>query len=232
MSLNHPDDPGFPADQPRPGMTPPSAGTGGNPILAPEGMPAATATSTTATAAPAALVGRIKFATAWLDGCSGCHMSLLDLDQRLVDLAQALDIVYSPLVDAKALPERVDIGILEGAISNEDDLRQAQAFRQRCRVLISLGDCAVNGNVPAMRNPFKLEAVLDQAYRETATLQPGIPTQRVPALFRQVRPIHACVPVEVFVPGCPPSADTIFYILSELIAGRTPDPSAVTRFGA
>ena len=81
-------------------------------------------------------------------------------------------------------------------------------------------------------DPVKLEAVLDQAYRETATLQPGIPTQRVPALFRQVRPIHACVPVEVFVPGCPPSADTIFYILSELIAGRTPDPSAVTRFGA
>ena len=227
MSLNHPDAPGFPADQSHPVAAPPTAGTDGEPIPAPARIPAESAT-----AATAARTGRIKVATAWLDGCSGCHMSLLDLDQRLVDLAQALDIVYSPLVDAKALPERVDIGILEGAISNEDDLRQAQAFRQHCRILISLGDCAVNGNVPAMRNPFKLEAVLDQAYRETATLQPGIPTQQVPALFRQVRPIHACVPVEVFVPGCPPSADTILYILSELIAGRTPDPSAVTRFGA
>ena len=237
MSLDHPDDPGLRADQSRAGVAPPSAGTGGDPIPASDGMPAETATAAmataaTATATPAARTGRLKVATAWLDGCSGCHMSLLDLDERLVDLAQALDIVYSPLVDAKALPERVDIGILEGAISNEDDLRQAQAFRQRCRVLISLGDCAVNGNVPAMRNPFKLEAVLDQAYRETVTLQPGIPTQEVPALFRQVRPIHACVPVEVFVPGCPPSADTIFYVLSELIAGRTPDPSTVTRFGA
>ena len=143
MSLNHPDAPGFPADQSHPVAAPPTAGTDGEPIPAPARIPAETAT-----AATAARTGRIKVATAWLDGCSGCHMSLLDLDQRLVDLAQALDIVYSPLVDAKVLPERVDIGILEGAISNEDDLRQAQAFRQRCRVLISLGDCAVNGNVP------------------------------------------------------------------------------------
>jgi NAD-reducing hydrogenase small subunit len=175
---------------------------------------------------------RITVATAWLDGCSGCHMSFLDMDERLVDLAQRIDIVYSPLVDTKVLPERVDVGILEGSISSEDDLLKAQEFRKHCKLLISLGDCAVNGNVPAMRNPYKLEAVLDRAYRENATLQPQIPTVHLPALFQQVRPIHGCVPVDVFVPGCPPHADAIWYVLNELIEGRTPDPSQVTRFGA
>ncbi len=102
---------------------------------------------------------RITVATAWLDGCSGCHMSFLDMDERLIDLAQKIDIVYSPLVDAKQLPDQVDLGILEGSISSEDDLRHAQEFRKHCKVLISLGDCAVNGNVPAMRNPYKLAAV-------------------------------------------------------------------------
>jgi NAD-reducing hydrogenase small subunit len=175
---------------------------------------------------------KITVATAWLDGCSGCHMSFLDMDERLVDLAQKLDIVYSPLVDAKHLPEQVDVGILEGSISNEDDLRHAREFRKHCKTLISLGDCAVNGNVPAMRNPFKLEAVLDRAYKETVDVKPQTPTVCLPALFREVRPIHGCVDVDVFIPGCPPHADAIFYVLNELIEGRTPDPNKVTRFGA
>jgi NAD-reducing hydrogenase small subunit len=175
---------------------------------------------------------RITVATAWLDGCSGCHMSFLDMDERLVELAQKVDIVYSPLVDAKSLPEQVDVGILEGSISTDDDLHKAKEFREHCTLLISLGDCAVNGNVPAMRNQFKLDAVMDRAYRENVTVHPVIPTVSVPALFPQVRPIHGCVEVDVFVPGCPPSADAIWYVLSELIEGRTPDPSEVTRFGA
>lgn len=175
---------------------------------------------------------RITVATAWLDGCSGCHMSFLDMDERLVDLAQKLDIVYSPLVDTKVLPEQVDVGILEGSISSESDLHHAKEFRKHCKLLISLGDCAVTGNVPAMRNPFKLEAVLNRAYLETVDVQPQIPTVGVPALFRQVRPIHGVVEVDVFIPGCPPHADAIFYVLNELIEGRTPDPSKVTRFGA
>jgi len=175
---------------------------------------------------------KITVATAWLDGCSGCHMSFLDLDQRLVDLMQRVDIVYSPLVDTKTLPEQVDVGILEGSISSDDDLHKAQDFRKHCRLLISLGDCAVNGNVPAMRNQFKLDEVMDRAYRENVTEHPVIPTINVPALFPQVRPVHGCVDVDVYVPGCPPSADAIWYVLSELIDGRTPDPSEVTRFGA
>ena len=175
---------------------------------------------------------KITVATAWLDGCSGCHMSFLDMDERLVDLAQKLDIVYSPLVDSKELPPQVDVGILEGSVSNDSDLHHAQEFRKHCKVLISLGDCAVTGNVPAMRNPFKLEAVFDRAYRENVTIQPQIPTVGVPALLKEVRPVHGCVDVDVFIPGCPPNADAIFYVLCELLEGRTPDPTKVTRFGA
>ncbi|NEV62484.1 NADP oxidoreductase [Thiorhodococcus minor] len=171
-------------------------------------------------------------ATTWLDGCSGCHMSFLDMDERLVDLAQRVDIVYSPLVDTKTLPDQVDVGILEGSISSDEDLEKAKAFRKHCKLLISLGDCAVNGNVPAIRNHFKLDDVMDRAYRENVSLQPQIPTRSVPTLLETVRPIHAEVKVDVFVPGCPPHADAIWYVLSELIAGRTPDPSKVTRFGA
>lgn len=175
---------------------------------------------------------KITLATAWLDGCSGCHMSFLDLDQRLIELAQRVDIVYSPLVDTKELPEQVDLGLLEGSISNSDDLAKAKAFRRHCKLLISLGDCAVNGNVPSLRNPFKLEAVLDRAYRETVDLQPQTPTIEVPVLLPRVIPVHHAVKIDVFVPGCPPSADTIWYVLSELIAGRTPEPTKVTKFGA
>ncbi|MBV5308806.1 NADP oxidoreductase [Chromatium okenii] len=175
---------------------------------------------------------KITVATAWLDGCSGCHMSFLDMDQRLVELAQLIDIVYSPLVDAKELPETVDVGILEGSISSEDDLEKAQQFRKHCKLLISLGDCAVTGNVPALRNHFKLADVLNRAYHENVTLQPQIPTRGVPALRVPVKPIHGEVAVDVFIPGCPPSAEAIWYVLSELIAGRMPEPSTVTRFGA
>ena len=175
---------------------------------------------------------KITVATAWLDGCSGCHMSFLDMDERLVELAEKIEIVYSPLVDTKHLPERVDVGILEGSVSSDEDLKKALEFRQHCKLLISLGDCAVNGNVPAMRNQFKLESVIERAYRENVDTHPVLPTVSVPTLFAQVRPIHGCVPVDLFVPGCPPRADAIWYVLSELIEGRTPDPSHVTRFGA
>jgi NAD-reducing hydrogenase small subunit len=175
---------------------------------------------------------KIKVATTWLDGCSGCHMSFLDMDERLVELVKHVDIVYSPLVDTKTLPDDVDVGILEGSISSDDDLEKAREFRKHCKILVSLGDCAINGNVPAMRNHFKLKDVVDRAYIETVDLQAQIPTRGVPALLSVVKPIHGVVPVDVFVPGCPPSADAIWYVLNELIAGRIPDPSAVTRFGA
>jgi len=173
-----------------------------------------------------------KLATVWLDGCSGCHMSFLDIDERLIALGDQVALVYSPLVDAKVFPEGVDIALVEGAVSNEDDLHKIQWVRERTKVLVSLGDCAVTANVPSMRNPFKNKLVYDRAYRENVSFDAGVPDQVVPPLLPYARPIHEIVPVDVCVPGCPPSADTIFYVVTELLAGRTPDLSPKTRFGA
>ncbi|QEF97469.1 NAD-reducing hydrogenase HoxS subunit delta [Stieleria maiorica] len=175
---------------------------------------------------------KITLATAWLDGCSGCHMSFLDLDQRLIELAEKVDVVYSPIVDTKELPPVVDVGILEGAVSTEEDLHKARMFRGRCQFLISLGDCAVSGNVPSMRNTFDLDDVLDRAFVENVQAQPGRPSESLPTLLRTVLPIHHVVQVDLFVQGCPPSADTIWQVLTELMAGNTPDPTQFTRFGA
>jgi len=171
-------------------------------------------------------------ATIWLDGCSGCHMSFLDLDDRLIELSAHFDLVYSPLVDLKVLPSHVDIALVEGSVSNEDDEHKIKLVRSRVQTLISLGDCAVTGNVPAMRNPFSVDSLFDRAYLENATLQQQRPTTRVPALLARVRPIHEVVPVDICVPGCPPSADTIYTILTELLADRVPDIVALSRFGA
>jgi NAD-reducing hydrogenase small subunit len=171
-------------------------------------------------------------ATVWLDGCSGCHMSFLDIDERLLTLAESADLVYSPLVDAKVFPENVDVTLVEGAVSSEEDLHKIKLVRRRTQTLVSLGDCAVTANVPGMRNPFPAKDVYDRAYRENVTLNPGTPDQVVPRLLPQARPIHEFVQVDLFVPGCPPSADTIFYVISELLAGRQPELSSRTRFGA
>jgi NAD-reducing hydrogenase small subunit len=173
-----------------------------------------------------------RLATVWLDGCSGCHMSFLDMDERLLTVVGMADLVYSPLVDAKEFPADVDVTLVEGAVSSEADLHKIKIVRERTKTLVSLGDCAVTANVPGMRNPFGVKAVLDRAYRENVTFDPGIPNQIVPALLPNSRPVHEFVNVDVFVPGCPPSADTIFYVLTELLEGRQPDISSKTRFGS
>lgn len=173
-----------------------------------------------------------KLATVWLDGCSGCHMSFLDMDERLIELAGKVDLVYSPLVDIKEFPPDVDITLVEGAVSSEEDLHKIKSIRGRTKLLISLGDCAVTANVPAMRNPFTVDSVYDRAYRETATLTPGTPSEIIPRLLPYARPVHEVVAVDVFVPGCPPSADVIFYTLTELLEGRQPELTTKTRFGA
>jgi NAD-reducing hydrogenase small subunit len=159
-------------------------------------------------------------------------MSLLDMDERLLALGGIADLVYSPLVDAKEFPEDVDLTLVEGAVSSEEDLHKIQIVRERTKTLVSLGDCAVTSNVPGMRNPFGRKAVYDRAYRENVTFDPGIPNQGVPALLPYSRPVHEIVTVDVFVPGCPPSADTIFYVVTELLEGRQPDVSPRTRFGS
>lgn len=175
---------------------------------------------------------RPRLATAWLAGCSGCHMSFLDLDERLIDLAGLADIVYTPIADIKEFPEHVDIALVEGAVANEDNLREIRLIRQRTRVLVAFGDCAVTGNVTALRNLFTVEDILDRAYRD-ADIVAGMPTGNliVPRLLDRVKRIHDVVPVDYFLPGCPPSADNIFGFVSDLLAGRTPG-SEGRKFGS
>jgi len=175
---------------------------------------------------------KLSMATVWLDGCSGCHMSFLDIDERILELADKVDLVYSPLVDAKDFPEHVDITLVEGAVSSVDDREKIKKIRAHTGTLVSLGDCAVTANVPSMRNAFRLEAVYGRAYRENATINQQIPAQVIPKLLAKVRPVHEVVDVDVFVQGCPPSADAIFFVLTELLAGRKPELSQATRFGA
>jgi NAD-reducing hydrogenase small subunit len=159
-------------------------------------------------------------------------MSFLDLDENLLVLAEKVDLVYSPLVDQKTFPEEVDITLVEGAVSSEEDLHKIRHIRERTKTLVSLGDCAVTANVPSMRNAFGVKAICDRAYRENVTLDAGMPEQDIPKLLDRAVPVNEIVPVDVFVPGCPPSADVIFYMLKELVEGRTPELSALTRFGA
>jgi len=175
---------------------------------------------------------RTKIATVWLDGCSGCHMSFLDIDEQLLALADQIELVYSPLVDRKDFPDQVDVTLVEGAVSSEADLEKIRHIREHTRVLISLGDCAVTGNVPTLRNSVGAESVLRRAYLDPKLYQPQLPDESVPKLLPMVRPVHSAVKVDVYVPGCPPSSKTILYVLSELLAGRTPDLSGKTRFGA
>lgn len=175
---------------------------------------------------------RPRIATVWLDGCSGCHMSLLDIDERLIDLAEKIELVYGPLVDAPEFPEEVEVTLVEGGVSTDEDVRKIILLRERSKMLVSLGDCAVTANVPGMRNEFRVKEVLQRAYLENVSWQPSIPVVGVPVLKPHVRPLHEYVDVDVFLPGCPPPAMAIWYMLSELIEGRLPDLAHRTRFGA
>lgn len=165
-------------------------------------------------------MSKVKFATVWLDGCSGCHMSFLDIDERLIELADKIELVYSPLVDNKEFPEDVDITLVEGSVSSEDDLHKIRMVRERTKILAAFGDCAVNGNVPGMRNLFGVEPTLKRGYYENVTLNPQTPHRLVPALLQTVKPLHAVVPVDLYLQGCPPTADAIYKALAGILANR------------
>ena len=167
---------------------------------------------------------RLRVATVWLGGCSGCHMSFVDLDEWLIDLAGAVDVVYSPIMDIKEYPENVDVVLVEGAIANEDHVEMMHRVRKNTKIVVSFGDCAVTGNVTAMRNPLGDPAnVLDRAYKDAADVAPQIPFEPgiVPKLTPRVTPVHELVPVEIFLPGCPPPAARIKLLLEQVLAGKS-----------
>ncbi len=171
-------------------------------------------------------MSKIRFATVWLAGCSGCHMSFLDLDEWLIDLASYVDVVYSPVgCDLKDFPEDVDVCLVEGAIANEDNLELIHQVRKNTKLLVSFGDCAVTANVPAMRNLMGgADGTLKRSYLELADLTPQLPDEPgiVPELLAQVVPVHQVVKVDLFMPGCPPDADRIRATLEPLLKGEKP----------
>lgn len=175
---------------------------------------------------------RVRFATVWLGGCSGCHMSFLDLDEWLIPLSQRVELVYGPLMDTKSYPENVDVCLIEGAVANEDNLEMVHRVRQRTKIIVSFGDCAVTGNVTAMRNPLGVALeVLKPVYLDMGDKNPRIPddSRVVPLLLDRVEPVHAVVPVDYYLQGCPPPASKIRAVLEALLDGKDPASTGVER---
>jgi NAD-reducing hydrogenase small subunit len=164
-------------------------------------------------------------------------MSFLDLDEFLIELAGQIDLVFSPVIDVKQYPEDVDVCLVEGAVCNEDNLEMIHRIRQRTKILVSFGDCAVTGNVPAIRNqlgPANTENVLQRAYLEGVQSNPAVPREPgiVPALLERVMPVHEAVHVDYFLPGCPPPADRIKALMTQVLNGAEPKvEGAQLKFG-
>lgn len=176
----------------------------------------------------------IRLATAWLGGCSGCHMSFLDLDEKLIDLFATVDLVYSPIADIKEFPPDVDVTLVEGAVANVDHLELAEQIRERSRLVVSFGDCAVTGNVLVLRNKLAVDDLLHQVYHEGPGSVPrgGEVDQIVPALIPRVVPLHQVIKVDAFLPGCPPDPARIWTAVSALLAGQAVAlPEEMRRFG-
>jgi NAD-reducing hydrogenase small subunit len=167
-----------------------------------------------------------KIASDWICGCAGCHMSLLDMDERILKIVELADLRSTPITDLKEPDESgVDVGILEGGINNSANEEVAHKMRKRSKILVALGDCAVFGGVPTMRNLCGVQEALQRAYVDAESNEPGsqIPNDPELATMQETRAVHEVVPVDYNVPGCPPDADTIFYVLAELAQGRRPE---------
>ena len=167
---------------------------------------------------------KIRLATAWLGGCSGCHMSFLDLDERLVTLFGLVDLVYSPIADVKTFPDNVDVTLVEGAVANEENLHLAKQIRERSGIVVSFGDCAITGNVTSLRNRLGVDDLLTAVYREGPGAVP--PSKNgggvMPTLLPKVLPLHHVVKVDATIPGCPPDPERIWEVVTALLEGRAP----------
>jgi NAD-reducing hydrogenase small subunit len=167
---------------------------------------------------------KLKVATVSLAGCFGCHMSLLDIDERLFELLDHVQFDRSPLTDIKHVGH-CDIGLIEGGLCNAENVMVLREFRANCKTLVAMGACAINGGLPAQRNHLDLGVMLADVYRSRPGLSPGSAVPNDPELplpLNKVHPIHEVVHVDYFLPGCPPSADAFWCFLTDLMAGRTP----------
>jgi NAD-reducing hydrogenase small subunit len=170
---------------------------------------------------------KLRVTTASLAGCFGCHMSLLDIDERIVPLLELIELDASPLTDIKEASD-CDLGLIEGGLCNAENVRTLQELRKRCKLLVAMGACAINGGLPAQRNHLDIRDCLQTVYLTGMGVERGfIPNDpELPLPLKQVHPLHDVVKIDYFLPGCPPSADTIWRFLTDIIAGRTP---ALTR---
>jgi NAD-reducing hydrogenase small subunit len=157
-------------------------------------------------------------------------MSLLDLDDMLFSVAQRAELVYGPLVDVQEYPHDVDVAIVEGAVSSEDDVEKIRLVRERTRFVVALGDCATTSNVSGMRNQIPVKTLLESIYIDRADVQKGIPID-IPVLLKHAVPLREVIKIDLHVPGCPPSAQSILFVLNELLDGRIPDLRTKLHFG-
>ncbi len=175
-------------------------------------------------------------ATTSLAGCFGCHMSILDIDERILDLIELVEFNKSPIDDIKKFTKRVDIGIIEGGVCNSDNFEVLRYFRENCDILVSLGECALMGGLPAMRNGIPIEECLQEAYLDGITVQENkekiLPNnEELPILLDKVYPCHEIVKIDYFLPGCPPRADLIWNALYALITDNLLElPYEVVKF--
>ena len=169
-------------------------------------------------------MSKVKVAMDWLAACAGCEMSVLDMDERLIQLLDKIELTSTPITDLKHPPkEGVTIGILSGAVNNTANVEVVKEMRERCKILVALGDCAVFGGIMTMRNFFNMNEALKRAYIETeSTVEGIIPNSDELAKPIKAIPVGQVVKVDVHLPGCPPSADAIYHVLSELLEGRIP----------
>ena len=165
-----------------------------------------------------------RVATVSLAGCFGCHMSFLDIDERLFELIEKIEFDRSPLTDIKTVGH-CDIGLIEGGLCNAENVQVLREFRAHCKTLVAVGACAINGGLPAQRNHLDLGVLLSEVYHSRPGMTAGssIPNDpELPLPLNHVHPIHEVVHVDYFLPGCPPSADAFWSFLNDLMAGRTP----------